>query len=277
MRAPIPLNDLPDPAAAAARQLSDALLGILGNDVVGVWIDGGTTCPDRPLVPGDLDVSVVVTNLTPDERDPGFWHDDPESRPARVAAAQASAGREHDRYIDASYLVVEEIGGHDLPGAAFFAPLRHNRWPIVRAHWLAGQYVHLHGRRPEELVVAPTESDIRRAMSREIEHLERHVYEGDESDPYEATYAIFSGSRVLYTLATGSPVVSKRSAGTWGLANLPRRWHPAIDAAGRAYDGAASAEDNELLRRTVPPFVQMVRSKLPLTKPRPPGQPPRWG
>ena len=277
MRAPIPITELPLPAVAAAQHLRDALLGILSEDLVGMWVDGGTTFPDRPLVPGDLDVCVVVTNLTPDERDPGRWSVQPGSRPARVASAQELIGREHDRSIDASYLTVEEMGGHDRPGAAFCAPLLHNRWPIVRAHWLSGQYVHLHGRRPEELVVAPTERDLRRALSREIEHLERHVYEGDAADPYEATYALFSGCRVLHTIATGSPVVSKRSAGAWGLTNLPDRWHPAIEAAGRSYDGVATDEDHHLLTLTMAPFVEMVRENLPLTNPRPPGQVPRWG
>lgn len=272
----IPITDLPPAAAAAAEHLRDALLAILGDDLVAMWVDGGTTFPDRPLVPGDLDVCVVVANLTPDERNPDRWHDDPGSRPARVAAAQQSIEGEQDRNIDASYLVVDEMGGHDRPGAAFFAVRRHNAWPVVRLHWLAGQYVHLHGRRPDDLVVSPTEEDLRRALSREIEHLERHVYEGDAADPYEATYAIWNGCRVLHTLVTGSPVLSKRSAGSWGLANLPARWHSAIHAAGRAYDGVATAEDNELLRVTMPPFVEMVRDRLPLTKPSPPDQLPRW-
>ena len=112
-------------------------------------------------------------------------------------------------------------------------------------------------------------------MDRELEHLERHVYEGDARDPYEATYAIWNGCRILYTLETGSPVVSKRAAGAWGLDHLPEQWHDAIRAADRAYDGKASPDDNELLRVAMPPFVEMVRQRLPITEPRPPG-PPRW-
>lgn len=272
----IPINDLPPAAAAAAEHLRNQLLAILDDDVVAMWVDGGTTFPDRPLVPGDLDVCVVVANLIDDERDPQRWRDNPKSRPARVAAAQESVTRERERDLDVTYLVVDDMGSHDRPRAAFSAARHLNDWPVVRAHWLAGQYVHLHGRRPDELVVAPTAQDLRRALSREVEHLERHVHEGDAANPYEATFAIWNGCRVLYTLATGSPVVSKRSAGAWGLANLPERWHPAIHAAGRSYDGAASADDNELLRVTMPPFVEMVREQLPLTKPRPPGELPRW-
>lgn len=272
----LPTSALPADALAVADHLRRELLAIFGEDLVGVWVDGGTTFADRPLVAGDLDVCVVLANLTADERDPDVWKHDPASRPARVLAAHQSVEREHGYDVDANYLAVEEMGGHDRPGSAFVAARRQNVWPIVRAHWLAGQYVHLHGRHPEDLVVAPTAADLRRSLSREVEHLERHVHEGDAADPYEATYAIWTGCRILSTLATGSPAISKRSAGAWGLANLPERWHPAIDAAGRAYDGVASAEDEELLRLTMPSFVEMVREALPLTKPRPPGQLPRW-
>ncbi|HET6874569.1 MAG TPA: aminoglycoside adenylyltransferase domain-containing protein [Acidimicrobiales bacterium] len=271
------LSELPTAAASTADHLHRSLSAILGDDLVAMWVDGGTTFPDRPLVPGDLDVVVVVDRLTADERDPDRWSPEPDSRPARVVAAQLSAEAEHQASIDASYLVLGEMGGHERPGDAFFSARRHNRWPVVRAHWLAGQYVHLHGRHPEELVVAPREEDLRRALSREVEHLERHVYEGDAADPYEATYAMFSGCRVLYTLVTGNPVISKRSAGAWGLGNLPERWHPAIRAAGRSYDGEGSDEDRDLLRKTMPPFFEMVRHRLPLDEPRPAGQVPRWG
>jgi len=264
-------------AAQAAERFCELLVPVLGDDLVSVFLDGGTTFPDRPLVPGDLDVGVVIAHVSEDERDPGRWHDAPSSRPARVAAAQQAVAKEYDRSIDATYLLLEEMAGHDRPGEAFFGALRHNRWPVVRAHWLAGQYVLIHGRSPAELVVAPKPEDLRRALSRGVEHLERHVYEGDASDPYEATFAIWNGCRVLYTLETANPVISKRSAGDWGLAHLPERWHPAIRAAGRSYDGIATAEDNELLRVEMPSFVEMLRERLPLQRPRPPGEPPRWG
>ena len=273
----LPTSALPPTALAAAEALRDALLAILRDDLVAMWVDGGTTFANRPLVTGDLDIVAVLDHLTADERDPNVWQHDPASRASRVLAAHQAVEREHGLDIDGNYLVRSEMGSHDRPGAAFVAARRHNGWPIVRDHWLAGQYVHLHGDvRPEDLVVAPTPEDMRRALSRELEHLERHVHEGDAADPYEATYAIWNGCRILATLATGSAVRSKRSAGDWGLANLSDRWHPAIHAAGRSYDGAASAEDHELLRTTMPRFVEMVREQLPLTKPRPPGQLPRW-
>ena len=197
------------------------------------------------------------------------------SRPSRIHAAQELIARETGVIFDAMYLLADEIGGGRLPSGAFEKKQRVNGWAVYRAHWLAGQYVLLQGWPPEDLVPAPTTAELRRALDRELEHLERHVYEGDAADPYEATYAIFNGCRILRTLETGSPVTSKRSAGDWGLENLPDRWHDAIHAAGRSYDGKATAADNETLRDAMPPFVAMVRERLPMTNPRRTG-PPRW-
>ncbi|MET0275987.1 MAG: hypothetical protein ABW211_03975, partial [Acidimicrobiia bacterium] len=99
----IPLDELPPAAAEAALQLQGELTRILGDDLVGLWVDGGTTFPDRPLVPGDLDVCAVVTNVTPEERDSKRWHDDPDSRPARLLAVRQMLEAEHGRHIDAVY------------------------------------------------------------------------------------------------------------------------------------------------------------------------------
>ena len=251
------------------------MLAILGDDLVALWLHGGTTFADRPLRPGDVDLCVVVGNATPHERDPDRWRADPASRPHRIHAAQDSIARDHGVAFDTMYLLARDVGTGEPPTEAFVPARRHVCWALYRAHWLAGQFIPLHGRRPDDLVVAPTPAELERAMDRELEHLERHVYEGDAADPFQATYAICNGCRILYTLATGSPVVSKRGAGAWALDHLPERWHDAIRAAGRSYDGDATPRDHETLRLAMPLFVEMVRERLPVTEPRPPG-PPRW-
>jgi hypothetical protein len=52
-------------------------------------------------------------------------------------------------------------------------------------------------------------------------------------------------------------------------------WHPALDAAGRAYDGMATSEDEERLASEMAPFVAMVRERLPAVTPRS-DDAPRW-
>jgi hypothetical protein len=271
----LPLADVPGYAADATLRLRDDARAIGGDDLVAVWLYGGTTFADRPRQRGDLDVCMVFADATPDERRPSIWRADPASRPSRLFAAQDRIATELGVSFDVLHLLAGEIGGGDLPARAFSDEHRVTDWAVCRAHWLAGQYVHLDGRGPDDLVVAPTRAELQRALDREVEHLERHVYEGDADDPYEATYAVWNGCRILYTLDTGSPVISKRSAGTWALDHLPPQWHDAIRAAGRNYDGDASAADTELLRRNMAPFVAMVRQHVPTTEPRPSG-PPRW-
>ncbi len=125
------------------------------------------------------------------------------------------------------------------------------------------------------MVLTPTWLEIEAALSRELEHLERHVEEGDD-DPFEATYAICNGSRILYSIETGNVAISKRAGGMWAIDHLPESWHDAIQAADRAYDGEATPRDAEILRATMAPFVAMVRERLPLVDPRPAGARPRW-
>ncbi|HTW09834.1 MAG TPA: aminoglycoside adenylyltransferase domain-containing protein [Acidimicrobiales bacterium] len=271
----VSMDDLPAAAGEASRALVDELAQNLGTDLAAAWLHGGTTFPDRPVVPGDLDICIVVTRAAPDEREPAAWLHSPASRPGRAYSCVSSVAEAHGVIFDVNFLLVDDMGRGEPPAEAFDAQRRVTSWPVHRAHWLAGQYVPINGLRPEELVVAPTGAELLHALDRELEHIERHVHDGDAADPAEATYALWNGSRILSTLATGSPVISKRSAGTWATEHLPERWHAAIRAAGRTYDGAANDQDRELLRLQMGPFVEMVRQCLPVTQPRAPG-PPRW-
>jgi len=272
----VSIDDLPETARAASLQLRDEFVAILADDLVGMWLHGGTTFADRPARAGDLDIGVVIASAAANERNPREWRSDPGSRPSRIYAVQDEVGRTHGVELDTMYLLAGEVGRGKLPSAAFRRQRRENAWAVYRAHWLAGQYVLLHGRPPGEFVVPPTKNELLYALDRELEHVERHVYEGDAADPFEATYAIWNGCRILYALNTGSPVVSKRSAGAWALDHLPGRWHEAIRAAGRSYDGAATADDKEDLRATMAPFIEMVRQELPPPKRRSLRARPRW-
>jgi aminoglycoside phosphotransferase (APT) family kinase protein len=259
----VPIDDLPAAAARASLALRQELLAIFGDDLAAMWVHGGTTFPDRPRVPGDLDICVVLNGVAPNERRRPRWADDPSSRPRRVEAAEQTINESLGVQVDSMYLLRDELG-RPSPTSAFRELRRAGGWPVCNLHWLAGQYVLLHGPPPEELGLrVPARLELEWALASEVEHLERHVSGGDAGDPYEATYAVWNGCRILYTLATGSPVISKRSAGAWGLENIPPRWHAAIHAAGRSYDGAAATADNEVLRTNMAPFVEMVRKHLP--------------
>jgi hypothetical protein len=259
----VSLNDVPTTAAEAWTALRDRARSILGDDLVAVWGYGGTTFAERPRRLGDLDTTAVLRR-TPDEHAAG-----------ELRRAEAEIALEHAIEWDTWYVLASDARGPAPPPHAIDADRRATSWAIDRAHWYAGRYLPLFGREPTTLVPAPTWREIEVALSRELEHIERHVYEGDD-DPYEATYAIWNGSRILRALETGDVAVSKRGGGMWALEHLPERWHEAIHAADRAYDGEATPEDEEVLRRSMAPFVEMVRERLPLAEPRATGEPPRW-
>jgi hypothetical protein len=259
----VSLDEIPEVARIAWVRLRDELQVILGNDLVGLWAHGGTTFPDWPRRSGDLDTYAVI-DRAPDEQT---------SR--RIEEAHAVIARQESVDWDAWYVPADDARRSVSPRHAFREGRRDTSWAIHRAHWLAGRYVHLYGREPGGIVPAPTWADLEVDLRRELEHLERHVVEGD-NDPYEATYSIFNGSRILHAVATGNVVISKRSAGAWAREHLPGRWHAAIHAAGRAYDGQATPEDAEVLSTAMGPFVAMVRKRLPTLEEPSAEALPRW-
>jgi hypothetical protein len=133
----------------------------------------------------------------------------------------------------------------------------------------------VHGVVPAEIVLEPSWPEIEAELDRELEHLEAHVAAGD-TDPYEATYAVLNGSRILRAVDSRNVAVSKREGGAWALEHLPNRWHPVLDAALRNHDAQAMPEDEALLADEMAPFVAMIRERLPFAGDRAPGAAPRF-
>jgi hypothetical protein len=248
------LEQLPEVARFAWTRLRDELIAILGHDLIAMWAYGGTTAVDAVPRSGDLDTYVIVRRS-------------PDAATAQaIEDAEAVIADETGVEWDAWYVLEADARRPPTPRHAFRDERRDTSWAINRAHWLAGRYVHLYGPGPAEVVPPPTWSELEVDLDRELEHLEAHVAAGD-TDPYEATYAILNGSRILRALETRDVAVSKRSAGGWALEHLPVRWHAVLRAAIRAYDGQPTAVDVELLAQEMAPFVAMVRERLPTTPP----------
>jgi hypothetical protein len=246
----VPLDELLEDAREAWTRLRDELEGILGDDLIAIWAYGSTIGSDRPDRPADLDTHVIV-GRRPDA------HSAQRIRDALDAIA-ADAGVEFDVW----FILLEDARQPAHPAHAFLEGRRDTAWALHRSHWLAGRFVLIHGPEPVEIVSPPTWPEIEVDLDRELEHVERHIAEGD-TDPYEAAYAILNGSRILHSLETHDVVLSKREAGTWAFDHLPDRWHPVIRAAQRAYDEQATRDDVDLLAAEMAPFVAVVRERLP--------------
>lgn len=257
------MDRIPTSARSAWVELRSDLQRILGDDLAAMWAYGGTVSLDDPAHAGDLDTYVVLS------RRPG------EAAAQAIEDAQDVIARDQGVEWDAWYVLAEAAGGADPPRHAWREDRRDTSWAINRAHWLAGRYANLHGAEPSELVPAPSWDELEADLGRELEHIERHVMEGD-TDPYEASYALLNGSRILHAVETRDVALSKRAAGTWALEHLPPRWHPALNAATRSYDGHPAEGDAALIASEMAPFVAFVRERMPLTDGRPENAVPRW-
>lgn len=259
----IALDRVPTNARTAWLALRDELRDILRDDFVAMWAYGGTTAVDDPAHAGDLDTYVVLSSQ-PDEQTVRAIED-----------AQDAIARAHGVEWDTWYVLADAARSVDPPRHAWRQERRDTAWALNRGHWIAGRYASLHGPDPAELVRAPTPEELERDLSRELEHIERHVVEGD-NDPYEATYAMLNGSRILHSVETTSVAISKRAAGAWALEHLPARWHPALSAAVRNYEGRPADGDVALLAEEMAPFVAFVRERMPPNEDRPADTLPRW-
>jgi hypothetical protein len=259
----VPLEQLPEVPRLAWTRLREQLIAILGDDLVAVWAYGGTTSVDGPPRSGDLDTYVIL------RRSP----DAPTAQ--AIEDMQAAIAAEMGVEWDAWYILEEDARRPESPRHAYLPDRRDTSWAINRAHWLAGRYVQLYGPGPAEIVSPPTWSELEIDLHRELEHLERHVAEGD-TDPYEATYAFLNGSRIVRAVETGDAAISKRLAGRWALEHLPARWHAVLAAANRAYEGEATPDDMALLASEMAPFVAMVKERLPSATPANDEAQPRW-
>lgn len=257
------LDLIPEPAREAWQSLRDELRSILGDDLVATWAHGGSTSSGDPPHDGDLDTHILVAHR-PDE-----------AQVRGLEEAEAAIAQAHSVEWDNWYINADDARQADPPRHAWRDDRRDTSWAIVRAHWLAGRYVGLHGPEPTTIVIPPSWEEISGELSRELEHIERHVLEGD-TNPYEATYAFLNGSRILHALETRDVAISKRAAGTWALEHLPARWHRTLQAAVRTYEGHGSAGDAEQLAADMAPFVAFVRERLPAADERPAESPPRW-
>ena len=260
---PVSIDDVPVVARTAWLELRDELRGIVGADLVAIWAYGGTTAVTDEPHAGDLDTYVIL-GRKPD----GATAD-------RIDAAQAAIARDRGVEWDTWYVLEADARREEPPPHAFREGRRDTSWAINRAHWLDNRYVALYGPSPSAMVTPPSRAELSSELDRELEHVERHVVEGD-TDPFEATYAFLNGSRILYAVETGNVATSKAAAGAWALEHLPAHWHPALQAARRAYVGQETPADVELLAAEMAPFVAFVRERLPALDDRPDDALPRW-
>lgn len=245
----VPLGALPEAVQAACRDLRDHLLSILGKDLVALWVYGAVTFEDRPRRLGDVDTHAVVrSSLTP--------------QTARaIDELHESIGRDWGVEWDSWYVLEADMASTNPTPHAFREGLVDQAWALHRAHWLAAQYVSLHGRAPLDLVRTPTWAELEEALRGELEFVDRIAQQGPR-DAEHAAFVVWNACRIVYSMRTRDVVVSKRAAARWALEHMPDSWREAILAAGRAYDARLEPGDAAILQAAVAQIVATVRDEF---------------
>jgi hypothetical protein len=245
----VPLESLPQVVQIACVQLRKGLLEILGDDLVALWVYGAVTFEDRPRRLGDVDTHAVLR------------HPLNQNTTQAIDALHTYTAREAEIEWDSWYILEQDMASPTPPPHAFREDMVDYAWALHRAHWLAEQYVLLHGCVPAALIQPPTWAELKEGLRSELSYIEQIKPVPPYAAP-SAAFVVLNGCRIIYSLRTQNVVVSKRAAGNWALTHLPAAWHQAIRAAERAYDDCLESGDAAILQAVVDSIVTAVRDEF---------------
>lgn len=247
---PIPLEVLVPAVRIACARLREGLHTLLGDQLVALWAYGAATQADHPKRMGDVDTHCLLAS----QPSP--------STAQEIRALQEAIARDAKIEWD-SWYILESDAHHASPPRHVLGDvtLVDGAWALHRAHWLAGQYVLLHGTPPTAVVPSPVWTELEAGLRNELEHIERFISDGQDASEYCA-YAVWNACRIIYSIENRDVVISKRRAALWALERMPGSWHSAIHAAGRVYEDQVTGEDVSALRLGMPVIVAEARRRL---------------
>lgn len=222
-----PTNPTPYPAVnAVLRLLLEEVRGVLGPELVGMYLYGSLSLGDFEPGSSDIDFLVITEHALPDE-------------------TVATLGTMHAHIAASGLMWVEKLEGSYIPRAALrrYDPTN-NRHPTIGADWPFGIHEHgsswvierhiirergvvIEGPSPEMLIDPVTPDDVRAAVWEALDGFWCTQLAGPEPEwlrtrEYQA-FTILTMCRALYTLAHGK-VVSKPAAAAWARETLPPPW-----------------------------------------------------
>ena len=225
----------PDINSVLSSLLAD-VRRILGDRLVGVYLDGSLALGDFVLGRSDIDFDVVITELLPDKVVAALFE-----MHQRLSANELPWGDE----LEGSYLPLEALRHLDqYIGASFprveryetLSVRRHDGGSLVNLHVLREHGVVLTGPAPKSLIDPIPPTALRAAavevlanwwapMVRDPAGLTRL-----RDDPGYQVYAVLTMCRVPYTVRFGA-VAAKSAAARWAEEELGPRWKRLIDEA----------------------------------------------
>jgi hypothetical protein len=224
-------------------RLQIGLTDLFGDDLVAIWLYGGQLAPGGS--PGDVDLHVVV------QREP----DQDELSKIRSLHDTIRRDLKIDE-LDAWYVLLSEAMSSERPrDLNWHEEIRDENWALKRAHWFAGAYVVVHGDAPTELVPQPSWTEVESELIAQADRAGEEVAEGTQH-PVALTMRL---CRVLFTLATGEVVRSKRDAAQFAIEQLPAGSRSHVATAVRNYNGSPLENDVPFTREAMNDLYRDIR------------------
>jgi hypothetical protein len=225
----------PTPNPEVNALLAELLAGeraVLGDDLIGLYLDGSLALGDFDPATSDVDfIAAIARPLSP-----GAF-----SALAAMHRQLRDSGRPFAAEIEGSYIPLPALRRHDPADATFANHERgpdealkykahHSDWVIhrttVREHGIT-----LFGPPPATLIDPVSPDDVRRATADVLRSWWATPNATEaiaQAHPGYLTYVVQTMCRALYALERGE-VVSKRAAAEWALRTQDARWNPLIE------------------------------------------------
>ncbi|MCB8944869.1 MAG: DUF4111 domain-containing protein [Ardenticatenaceae bacterium] len=240
------------------RRLLAEVQGILGEQFVGMYLDGSLALGDFDEATSDLDVLVLTADFLPDEM------------VAELAAMHARLGESGTKWgyeMEVSYVPQAVLNQLPRREKVFVLPriergetltLREHHMDWVLHGYILREYGLAIAGEPLTNLIDPVTPPMMQAATRDLFNFWWRPM-GMESPYLDSTgyrvYAIMTMCRILYTLRRGE-VASKPAAARWAMAHLPERWRGLVETAVR-WQG----EDVDNLAETVE-FIRYVDGEI---------------
>jgi hypothetical protein len=190
----------------------------------------------------------------------GRWQiDDHSSHGSYVLLQEGEAIHVYGAALDGYYILLDDARKTSPPHHQLIPGVRDESWALHREHLRAGRCIVLWGPPPTQVYEPASWPELAAALQGELDYVQRHL------DDYPA-YCVLNLCRLMYSYQTRDVVTSKRAAGSWAREAFPQ-WRPHIEAAIKAYDRQASAQEMQLLRSEVESLFDFARQRIRQSQP----------
>ena len=214
------------------RLLLAKMQAVLGDDLIGLYLDGSLALGDFDPATSDMDfIAAVAAPLTPEQSD----------ALATMHRHIRDSGRPFATELEGSYIHLSALRRHD-PADAVFPNIERGSDEVLKlkehhSDWVIHRYtvrehgITLYGPPPATLIDPVSADDVRAATAgvlrswwgtpAAVEYIRAAL-------PGGLAFIALTMCRALYALEYGT-VVSKPVAGRWALTALDVRWHTLIE------------------------------------------------